>query len=209
MSTKIMTAKQFDATLSRVLKTRERIKADIHSMCVYALVHVVEHGNTTALNWVAEASEGIVHNNGVRQWFNKVGKGIVKFDASLEFKLRDGSQAKGGFALNTELRNAIVEDEAKCSAMIEHIVNADPYYVQTKLTQKDPDFVLINQLVSLVKKTENRLYGDKCKKTDDFTGFDELRVLVERLTKHSKVKVIDGGAIETTEAKAVARVTSH
>lgn len=211
MSTKIMTAKQFDACLARVLKTRDKLKADIHSMCVYSLVHVVEHGNTTPLNHTAEACEGIVHNNAVRVWFNKVGKGIVKYDKDLEFTLKDGSKSKGGFVLNTELRKAIVEDEAKCSAMIEHITEADPYYVQTKLTNKDPDFVVLNLLSSIVSRADKRKGSDKEKDTDDFTGLNEVRRLVQRLSKGGS-NIVEGGAIDITPVKRkaiAANVTSH
>lgn len=174
---KIMTTSEYGKLVIKVGRTVATLKSDAHLACQNALIHIVKHGDITRLNDLVKVMDHASHNNAVRHWFDKYGKGIVTW-----------ATKEKSFAVNKEGVAAIVAGgEETLNEVISMLDASEPYYELTSQPKFTP-FILANEIAKIISKAEKRKQENH--EEDNFEGLDKLLNALKNIDQSKAAEVM-------------------
>lgn len=148
--------------ISKIAKNATALKSDIHSACVSACLHHLEHGDVEPINQLIEASKDCVHNNAVHRWFEKFG--CVSWS----------SKDKKFVHSKDKIEKAKANEE-----YVEEVMTSKTYYELTPTPSFSP-VKLLGVVASAIKRYEAMSDEEKADKRNDVRGMDELKALLAK-----------------------------
>ncbi len=181
----IVKGKKLTALIDRISKAAMRLEQDIHTACLSAAVHVLEHGNTTPINDLCEAAKNVTHNNAVHRWFAEYCT-WVKWDSK-----------EKTFLLKKELRKAVLLEDGSCDPKVleEYMSDLEEAMTYTQFTPA-PKFNGVS-VIAMLKAIEKRVAKAEAEANEmaaenpeeaaamlakiDTTGLADVKALIKRM----------------------------